>query len=94
MSWNITGRVLVAAGALALAVPIFAAPAAAQAYGEVATPTLSLNLHAGPSVDAPVIGVLEPGMPVTEGITTFGGWTNVNSPAGEGWADNRFLAPR
>ncbi len=94
MSWNITGRLLVAAGALALAAPIFASPAAAQAYGEVATPTVSLNLRVGPSDLAPVIGVLEPGMPVTEGITTYGGWTNVNTPEGEGWAFNDFLAPR
>jgi uncharacterized protein YraI len=93
MSVKLTGRLLTAAAALALFAPLLVATASAQYYGENATPVVPLNLRAGPSDVAPVVGVMPPGMPVTEGITTPGGWTNVNTPEGSGWAYNDYLTP-
>ena len=94
MTLRLSARLLTATSAIAMAAPLLIATAAAQYPGEPATAAIPLNLRAGPSMDAPVIGVLWPGMPVTEGVTTPAGWTNVDSPVGSGWAYNDYLEPR
>ena len=91
-------RILGALAALAIAGRLLAPDADAQAYsyrnyGHAFTPASPVDLRAGPSTGAAVVGVLRPGMPLTAGATTPYGWMQVNSPVGIGWAYGSYLAP-
>jgi hypothetical protein len=57
----------------------------------IATPIDAVFLRAGPSTDAPVIGTLEPGMPLHVLASANSGWMQVSSPAGSGWAYGSYL---
>jgi hypothetical protein len=57
------------------------------------TPTHAVFLHAGPSGQAPVIGTLRPGEPLRILASAPGGWMQVESSAGSGWAYGSYLAP-
>lgn len=95
-----------AAAALAAVVPLLATHAAAQRdYPGMAsvptspsadgpgpvTPVHAVFLRAGPSVAAPVIGTLQPGMPLQVLASGNYGWQQVNSPAGTGWIYRSYL---
>ncbi len=53
-----------------------------------------LNIRAGPSASAPVLGTLPPDAAGIEvlGFSPDGAWARVPLPEGEGWAARRFLA--
>jgi hypothetical protein len=57
------------------------------------TPIHAVFLHAGPSGEAPVIGTLHPGEPLRLLASAPGGWMQVETPAGSGWAYGSYLAP-
>jgi|GEM_PF-1529145 uncharacterized protein YraI len=57
------------------------------------TPLRPVFLRAGPTTDAPVIGVLRPGMRLRATASANYGWLRVYSPAGAGWAWGRYLTP-
>ena len=57
------------------------------------TPIHAVFLHAGPSGEAPVIGTLRPGEPLRILASAPGGWMQVESSAGSGWAYGSYLAP-
>jgi hypothetical protein len=57
------------------------------------TPTHAVFLHAGPSGQAPVMGTLRPGEPLRLLASAPGGWMQVESSAGSGWAYGSYLAP-
>jgi hypothetical protein len=57
------------------------------------TPTHAVFLHAGPSGQAPVMGTLRPGEPLRLLASAPGGWMQVESSAGSGWAFGSYLAP-
>jgi hypothetical protein len=58
-----------------------------------ATPIHAVFLHAGPTGEAPVIGTLHPGEPLRVLASAPGGWMQVDSPQGSGWAFGSYLAP-
>jgi hypothetical protein len=57
------------------------------------TPTHAVFLHAGPNGQAPVIGTLHPGEPLRLLASAPGGWMQVETSAGSGWAYGSYLAP-
>ena len=57
------------------------------------TPTHAVFLHAGPSGQAPVLGTLRPGEPLRILASAPGGWMQVESSGGSGWAFGSYLAP-
>jgi uncharacterized protein YraI len=57
------------------------------------TPNHAVFLRAGPSTDAPIIGVLRPGMQLRATATADYGWMRVRTPAGTGWAYGSYLMP-
>jgi hypothetical protein len=57
------------------------------------TPTHAVFLHAGPSGETPVIRTLHPGEPLNLLASAPGGWMQVETPAGSGWAYGSYLAP-
>jgi hypothetical protein len=57
------------------------------------TPIHAVFLHAGPSGQAPVMGTLRPGEPLRILASAPGGWMQVESSAGSGWAYGSYLAP-
>jgi uncharacterized protein YraI len=58
------------------------------------TPIHAVSLRAGPNTGAPVIGTLQPGMPLRILATANYGWMQVESPVGSGWAYGSYLAPQ
>lgn len=64
-----------------------------EALPGTTTPVEAVFLRAGPSTGAPVIGTLQPGMPLHVMSGASGGWRQVNSPVGSGWAYGSYLAP-
>jgi hypothetical protein len=50
------------------------------------TPTHAVFLHAGPRGEAPVIRTLRPGESLRILASAPGGWMQVETPAGSGWA--------
>lgn len=75
-------------------------PAAVQAPPSPATPgsgsTTPIHavfLHAGPNGATPVLGTLRPGEQLRVLASAPGGWTQVESSVGSGWAYGRYLAP-
>lgn len=65
-----------------------------EALPGTTTPVQPVFLRAGPSTAAPVIDTLQPGMPLhVMSSGANGGWMQVNSPVGSGWAYGRYLAP-
>lgn len=65
----------------------------AEALPGTTTPVQAVFLRAGASTDAPVIGTLQPGMTLHVMPGASGGWMQVNSPVGSGWAYGSYLAP-
>ena len=57
------------------------------------TPIHAVSLRAGPNTASPVIGTLQPGMPLRVLATANYGWMQVESPVGPGWAYGSYLAP-
>jgi hypothetical protein len=57
------------------------------------TPTHAVFMHAGPSGEQPVIRTLRPGEPLRILASAPGGWVQVETPAGSGWAYGTYLAP-
>jgi len=57
------------------------------------TPIHTVSLRAGPSGGAPVIGTLHPGEPLRILASAPGGWMQVETSAGSGWAYGSYLAP-
>jgi hypothetical protein len=57
------------------------------------TPIHAVSLHAGPSGGAAVIGTLHPGEPLRILASAPGGWMQVETSAGSGWAYGSYLAP-
>jgi hypothetical protein len=55
------------------------------------TPVHPVSLRDGPTGNSSVIGTLRPGMPL-EVLGTNGGWVQVRSSAGTGWAWGSYLA--
>jgi hypothetical protein len=55
------------------------------------TPVSAVSLRDGPSGGSSIIGTLRPGMPL-EVLGTNGGWVQVRSSAGTGWAWGSYLA--
>lgn len=82
-----TGKWLAVSAALAIAPALWATNGIAQTLA----PATFLNLRAGPDKNAPVIGVLRPGMPVNAIADTPDGWLRVQSADGPGWALGEFI---
>ncbi len=85
-------------GAAALIVALCATPATAQdlpALHDVTGVAQDdvLNVRAGPTTDAPIIGTLAPGAEAVEVTQVDGGWARVNSGERSGWAALRYLQP-
>jgi hypothetical protein len=59
--------------------------------GTTTTPVHAVSLRDGPSGSSAIIGTLRPGMSL-EVLGTNGGWVQVRSPAGTGWAWGTYLA--
>ncbi|HWD58030.1 MAG TPA: SH3 domain-containing protein [Stellaceae bacterium] len=57
------------------------------------TPIHTVSLRAGPSGGAPVIGTLHPGEPLRILASAPGGWMQVETSGGSGWAYGSYLAP-
>lgn len=57
------------------------------------TPTHAVFLHSAPMAGSPVIGTLRPGAVLHVLATANPGWTQVETPAGSGWAWGSYLAP-
>jgi hypothetical protein len=57
------------------------------------TPTHAVFMHAGPSGQTPVIRTLQPGESLRILASAPGGWKQVETPAGSGWAFGSYLAP-
>jgi uncharacterized protein YraI len=66
-------------------------PAPGPALGTT-TPVHVVSLRAAPNSNAPVIGTLHPGEQLQILATGNYGWTEVQSPAGTGWAYGSYLA--
>jgi Bacterial SH3 domain len=93
------GTTTTEAPAAPAAVPV-STPAAVQAPSPpgtprsgTTTPTHAVFLHAGPNGATPVLGTLRPGEPLRVLASAPGGWTQVESSAGSGWAYGSYLAP-
>jgi uncharacterized protein YraI len=56
------------------------------------TPIQVVSLRAGPNREAPIIGTLHPGDQLQILARANYGWTEVQSPAGTGWAYGSYLA--
>lgn len=56
------------------------------------TPIHAVSMRAGPSTDNPVIGTLQPGMPLQILASANYGWMQVQSPVGTGWVYGSYLA--
>ena len=82
-----TNKWLAASGALAIAAPLWVGNGIAQTLA----PATFLNLRAAPDKNAPVIGVLRPGTPVTAIADTPDGWLQLESADGPGWALGEFI---
>jgi hypothetical protein len=67
-------------------------PVAATPMQGTTTPIRVVSLRAGPNSSAPVIGTLHPGDQLQILATANYGWTQVQSPAGTGWAYGSYLA--
>jgi len=57
------------------------------------TPIRAVSLRGGPNSSFPVIGTLRPGDQLQILAKANYGWTQVQSPAGTGWAYGSYLAP-
>jgi uncharacterized protein YgiM (DUF1202 family) len=74
-------------------------PAPTPAYGSTApiavySVTTPLHVRAAPTVNAPIIGTLQPGTRVQPlGPPQEGVWVEVRTPAGTGWVNGRYLSP-
>jgi uncharacterized protein YraI len=96
-------RLSAVVAALIAAAPLLAGTAAAQSYIPYSehfyattrdyTPNHAVFLRAGPTVDAPVVGILRPGMPLQVTASANYGWMRVHSPDGTGWAYGSYLSP-
>jgi len=75
-----------AAPSLSVAVP-------AYPVSGTSTPAHAVFLRAGPNTAAPVIGTLQPGMPLRVLASANYGWMQVASPVGTGWTYGSYLAP-
>lgn len=56
------------------------------------TPTHAVFLHAAPSGTSPILGTLHPGESLRVLTSAPGGWMQVESPSGSGWAYGSYLA--
>jgi hypothetical protein len=56
------------------------------------TPVSAVSLRDGPSSGSSIIGTLRPGMPLEVLGAAKGGWVQVRSSAGTGWAYGSYLA--
>lgn len=56
------------------------------------TPIHAVSMRAGPGTDNPVIGTLQPGMPLQILASANYGWMQVQSPVGTGWVYGSYLA--
>jgi uncharacterized protein YraI len=56
------------------------------------TPVSAVSLRDGPSGSSSIIGTLRPGMPLEVLGAAKGGWVQVRSSAGTGWAYGSYLA--
>jgi hypothetical protein len=56
------------------------------------TPVSAVSLRDGPSGGSSIIGTLRPGMPLEVLGAAKGGWVQVRSSAGTGWAYGSYLA--
>ncbi|HTZ36258.1 MAG TPA: SH3 domain-containing protein [Stellaceae bacterium] len=74
--------------AASVAVPVHPTPGAGAT-----TPVHAVFLRAAPSTEAPVIGVLRPGMPLHILASANYGWIRVSTPEGLGWTYGSYLAP-
>ncbi len=98
-----TIRAAAAVAALMIAAPLIGGTAAAKSYIPYSkhvyatardyTPNHAVFLRAGPTVDAPVIGILRPGMPLRATASANYGWMRVRSSEGTGWVFGSYLAP-
>ena len=96
-------RLSAAVAALITAAPLVAGVAATLPYNPYPqhfyrstldyTPNHPVFLRAGPTVEAPVIGVLRPGMPLRVTASANYGWMRVRSAEGTGWAYGSYLSP-
>jgi uncharacterized protein YraI len=68
-------------------------PVAVTPMQGTTTPIHVVSLRAGPNSNTPVIGTLRPGDQLQILATANYGWTEVQSPAGTGWAYGSYLAP-
>lgn len=63
-----------------------------NASGTTTTPVHAVSLRDGPSGSSSIIGTLRPGMPLEVLGAAKGGWVQVRSSAGTGWAYGSYLA--
>lgn len=52
-----------------------------------------VHLHAGPSLRTRVVATLRPGTPVQPTGQRRGIWREIETPAGTGWVEARFVRP-
>ena len=65
-----------------------------QAALPPAPPPTAPYLRYLPGVNQTVIGAIPPGMPMQATGSTYGGWTELQTPEGTGWAQGGYRAPR
>jgi uncharacterized protein YraI len=82
-----TRKWLAVSTVLAIAAPLSIRTGIAQTLA----PATFLNLRAAPDKNAPVIGVLRPGMPVNAIAGAPDGWLQFQSADGPGWALGEFI---
>lgn len=72
--------------------PATSASVAAYPASGTTTPVQAVFLRAGPNTGEPVIGTLQPGMPLQVLASANYGWMEVQSPVGSGWVYGSYLA--
>ena len=87
-----TTQTTLAPTAGATSTPVSAEQTSPAAELGTTTPIHVVSLRAGPNRDAPVIGTLHPGDQLQILARANYGWTEVQSPAGTGWAYGSYLA--
>ena len=75
------------------AMPSASVPVPVYPVSGTSTPAYAVFLRAGPNTAAPVIGTLQPGMPLRVLASANYGWMQVASPVGTGWSYGSYLAP-
>jgi hypothetical protein len=86
--------VVLAALALAGGVAACAPTPQSEAALLPAPPPTVPHLRYLPGVNQTVIGALPPGLPVQSTGSTYGGWTELQTPEGTGWVQEGYLGLR